>query len=51
MNRILTLQVEIIDAAKASWIWESQKCTNDNFGIRLQVIQGGPIPEQVEDDD
>lgn len=49
MNRILTIEVEIIDE-KASWIWESHIGNYPVNGVHVQAIHEGPIPDEVEED-
>ena len=51
MNRILTLQVEIIDIDNAEWIWESIKEAIDYNGVIVKIIQEGPLAEKLQDDD
>ncbi len=51
MNRIITVQLEITDTDKAKWLWNYHRIQSDLYGFFIQVIQEGPIPEQVEDED
>lgn len=51
MNRILTLQVEIIAGDEPLWLWDYHKEKDTSLGFLLQVIQEGAIPEEREDDD
>ncbi len=51
MTRILTLQIELIEGDEPLWLWDYQKEKDISLGFLIQVIQEGPIPERVEDDD
>ena len=47
-KRILTLQVEITDELQSAWIWHNHMNSNPTYGVRVTVIQEGPIPEENE---
>ena len=49
-QRILTIQVVIVDKDKASWIWDNHSGKDTNNGVYVQVIQEGKIPEDVDSD-
>lgn len=51
MPRILTIQVEIIDGDKASWIWDFHRYNNIFHGVAITAIQEGPIPKECECED
>jgi hypothetical protein len=48
-SRVLTIQVEITDSEKASWIWDNHSGKDTGNGIYVQVIREGEIPEDAED--
>lgn len=50
MNRILTIQVEIIDKDDASWIWDSHMNDYSEHGVHITAIQEGPIPKERDEE-
>ena len=48
MNRILTIQVEIIDQEKAGWIWRNHMGEPDDTGVSVQAIQNGKMPKEMD---
>jgi hypothetical protein len=53
-RRILTIEVEIEDKEKASWIWNNHMNHEGSHGVYVTAIQSGPIPkpnEEKEEDD
>lgn len=51
MGRVLTIQIEITDQEKASWIWDNHMGKDTGNGVIVQAIQNGKIPTEKEDAD
>ncbi len=51
MKRILTLQVEITDREKASWIWENNSGKDTGNGIHVMSLMEGKICDMRDNDD
>ena len=50
-NRILSLQIEIVDKNEATWIWESHINRQIFHGVYIRVIQEGVLPSEFDDDE
>lgn len=47
-NRILTLQVEILDKTQALWIWDNHMKNDPFHGVHITAIHEGSIDKQNE---
>ncbi len=49
MNRVLTIQVEIVDKDESRWIWNSHMHNRPAFGVHVHGIHEGPMPREIND--
>ena len=47
-GRIITVELEITDPEKASWIWDNHAGKETSNGVYVHVIQEGKIPEDCD---
>jgi len=48
MERILTIEVEITDPEKASWIWDNHSGKDIGNGVYIRKIRNGEMPEDED---
>ena len=51
MKRILTLQVEITDREKASWIWDNHSGKDTGSGVYVMCIWEGKVCDMRYDEE